>query len=211
MKKTLLTYILFVSSVFLVSAQIDIGGIKVNVGTVCGKIDGKPACVNPTTGQMEISTGKNSSVSGNINTGQVSGVGTIDGVQVKGSGVFGNWGGSGGSVSTGNTSGSSGVSGSGQNYTGILGLFAMAQDMLTRSGPLLVGFAMITFFWSLVIFIWKGRESSEEQAKGKKGMFYSLIALFVMVSVWGIIKFIGNTVGITQGGTMTGFTLPGKK
>jgi hypothetical protein len=208
MKKTLLICSLMVSSVFFAFAQINIGGVNVNVGRVCGKIDGKDACINPTTGQMEIVTGNGNGISGNINTGQVSGVGTINGVKVGGSGIFGSGGGTTGSVSTG---GVGGVSGSGQNYTGILGLLNMAQDILTRAGPLLVGIALIAFFWFLVTFIWKGASSVEEQAKGKKGMLYSILALFVMVSIWGIIKFIGGTIGITQGGTMSGFNLPGKK
>jgi hypothetical protein len=204
MKKTLLTLSLIVSSVFFASAQIDLGGVKVNVGRVCGTLDGKPACVNPTTGQMELSTGNGTGISGNINTGQVTGVSTVNGQSIGWSGIFGGGG-------TNGTQPIGGVSGSGQNYTGILGILNMVQDVLTRAGPLLVSLALIAFFWFLVTFIWKGASSVDEQEKGKKGMMYSILALFVMVSIWGIIGFVGNILGINQGGVMSGFKLPGQQ
>jgi hypothetical protein len=193
MKKTLLACSFIISSVFFAYAQFDLGGVKVNVGKVCGTIKGQPACMNPSTGQWEVSTGNGNSIGGNVNTGVVGSVGTVGGVRFGGS-----FGGSGTGVN------------SGQNFTGPLGLIALAQTLINRDIPFLVGLALLAFFWYLVEFIWKGRDSSEEQKKGKMGMVYSIVALFVMVSVWGIIGFIGGTLGISQGGKMSGFNLPGE-
>jgi hypothetical protein len=42
-------------------------------------------------------------------------------------------------------------------------------------------------------------------------MGWSIFAIFVMVSIWGIIGFIGGVTGIEQGGSIHGFKLPGKE
>ncbi len=203
MKKTLLACALIVSSCFFASAQFQIGDTNVNVGRICKDIDGKPFCINPMTGQFQAATGDGNSIGGNINTGQIGGTGSIGGIRIGGSwNIFGNGAGNG----TGNY-----MSGSGQNFSGILGLLALAQTLVARFVPLLVGVALLAFFWFLIEFIWKGKESADEQAKGKKGMMYSILAIFVMVSIWGIIAFIGGILGISPGGTMSGFKLPGER
>lgn len=198
MKKTLLTFSLIVGSVFFASAQINAGGVNVNIGKVCGTISGKPACINPSTGQWEVSTGNGNSIGGNVNTGAIGGTGSINGTRVTGS-FFGGSG----------TQGATGAGGA--QGSGLLSLLALAQTIIARLVPFLIGVAMLAFFWFLIEFIWKGRESSDAQAKGKLGMAYSILAIFVMVSIWGIVGFLGQTFGIGQGGSISGFKLPGEK
>jgi hypothetical protein len=219
MKKALLACSLIVSSVFFANAQFQVGDVNVNVGKVCGTIRGKPACINPSTGQWEVVTGNGTGIGGNVNTGTIGGAGTINGVRVGGTII-------GGGSQTGGVSACDGIAsevqrnacytaqaqgGGNANYTGILGLLALAQTFVARSVPLLVGVALLAFFWFLVEFIWKGKDSPDEQKKGKSGMFYAILAIFVMVSIWGIIAFVGQILGINQGGGMTGFKLPGEK
>lgn len=93
----------------------------------------------------------------------------------------------------------------------LVSLLILAQKVVGRLVPLLIGLALLAFFWFLVGFIWKGREDPKEQKKSLSGMGWSIVALFVMVSVWGIIGFMGSVVGINQGGTMSGFKLPGEQ
>ena len=197
MKKLLLTCSLIVSSCFFAGAQIQVGGVNVNVGRVCGTISGRPACINPSTGQWEIVTGNGTGVGGNVNTGQVGGSGTIGGVRVNG--VFGG----------DTTQGVKGVTDS-QAAGTALGLLGLAQTFVARSVPLLIGVALLAFFWFLIEFIWKGKDSPDEQSKAKTGMFWAILALFVMISIWGIIGFLGSVFGIGQGGSIPGFRLPGK-
>mgnify|MGYP001592806702 CR=1 FL=1 len=92
----------------------------------------------------------------------------------------------------------------------LLGILAVAQTIVARLVPFLVGLAVLAFFWFLIIFIWKGQSSPDEQRKSLAGMGYSLLAIFVMVSIWGIIGFMGSIFGISQGGSMPGFRLPGE-
>lgn len=119
-------------------------------------------------------------------------VGTIDGAPI--------------SVSFGQTSGNA-------NGSQLLGLLNLAQTFLNRFVPFLVGLAIVVFFWYLVVFIWKGGQDPEAKNTSLKGMMYSILALFVMVSIWGIITFLGNVTGITHGGSGDSFApkLPGTR
>lgn len=100
------------------------------------------------------------------------------------------------------------ISGGGTNA--LFKLLALAQTIVSRLVPFLIGVAVLAFFWFLIIFIWKGQDSPEEQKKSLAGMGYSILAIFVMVSIWGIIGFFGSIFGISQGGSMPGFKLPGE-
>jgi hypothetical protein len=72
--------------------------------------------------------------------------------------------------------------------------------------PIVVAIALLAFFWGLVKFIFAGEEGKKE---GQHLMIWGLVALFVMVSVWGLVRFIGNAVGIGQGDTITVPKVPG--
>ena len=196
MKKALLACSLIVISCFFVYAQFQAGDVRVNVSRVCGTISGKPMCINPSTGSWEISDGKGGGIGGNVNTGQVGGSGTIGGVRFNANGTVG---GSGSSLANN------------PNYSGLLGFLALAQTIASRLVPFLIGLALLAFFWYLITFIWKGASNPDEQKKGKAGMLYSILAIFVMVAIWGIIGFLSNLLGIRVGGDMHGFTPPGQK
>lgn len=65
--------------------------------------------------------------------------------------------------------------------------------------PIVMGLALLGFFWGLAKYIFsQGNEKSTME--GKKVMLYGLVALFVMVSVWGIIGFFQRDLGVQGGG-----------
>lgn len=90
-------------------------------------------------------------------------------------------------------------------------LLALVRSVADRLIPILVAFAVLAFFWFLIRFIWKGSEDPGERDKMKGGMLWAILAIFVMVSVWGLIGFLGSVTGIRTGGTMHGFKLPGQQ
>ena len=53
---------------------------------------------------------------------------------------------------------------------------------------LVSGIALLVFLWGLVKFIFKVGGSETAVAEGRKLMGWGLVALFVMISVWGIIR-----------------------
>lgn len=80
-------------------------------------------------------------------------------------------------------------------------LGAIAQVILN---PLIVfGFvvALLYFFWGILKFVMNAGEVSGRD-EGKQSILWGLIGMFIMVSVFGIIKIILNTFGIP---TSTGY------
>ena len=69
--------------------------------------------------------------------------------------------------------------------------------------PTAVAVALLFFFWGLAKFI---RASGDEKAieEGKRTMIWGVVALFVMVSVWGLVYLLQNTL---LGGSPT-YNLP---
>ena len=75
------------------------------------------------------------------------------------------------------------------------------QDLLTALLDLFNNLIYVVFSFSLVIFFWglakfilnAGDEKTHED--GKRLMFWGIIALFVMASIWGIIAFLQSDLG----------------
>jgi hypothetical protein len=65
--------------------------------------------------------------------------------------------------------------------------------------PILIALALVVFFWGLIQYI---RKSGEGHAEGIKVMTAGLVALFIMVSVWGIINLAQNALGVNPGGVV---------
>lgn len=75
------------------------------------------------------------------------------------------------------------------------------QRIINISIPILVGLAILAFFWGLVRYIWS--QGSDGKIEAKKVMLYSLVAVFVMVSLYGIIYLAQSTFGVDQTGNFT--------
>lgn len=79
----------------------------------------------------------------------------------------------------------------------IKGLLKDFKSLLDLVIPIVFALAIIFFFWGLAQFI---RSVSDKTiAEGKNKMIWGIIALFVMISIWGIISYIGDSVGIKTG------------
>ena len=63
--------------------------------------------------------------------------------------------------------------------------------------PISASLALLFFFWGLAKFILhSGDEKGREE--GKEVMKWGIIALFVLVSIWGIVFFIRGELGISE-------------
>ena len=56
--------------------------------------------------------------------------------------------------------------------------------------------AVVVFFWGLIKYLWS--MSQESAHEGLKIMFWGLIAIFVMVSIWGLIRLLQGTLGVSD-------------
>ena len=75
-------------------------------------------------------------------------------------------------------------------------LISFAGDVLNRLIPVLIAVALVVFFWGLIQYI-------RTHKNGKEIMIAGLVGLFIMVSVWGIIRIAQNTLGVGGGGSPT--------
>ena len=60
--------------------------------------------------------------------------------------------------------------------------------------PFLFAIAIIAFLWGVVQFFLNGENESERE-KGKEFMIWGIIALTVMITVWGIVAIVGGSFG----------------
>ena len=74
-------------------------------------------------------------------------------------------------------------------------------DALTTLGnfldllvPFLVGLAVVLFLWGVLTYVMAGADD-EKKKNARNFMIWGIIAIFVMVSVWGIIEILTNLFG----------------
>lgn len=77
-------------------------------------------------------------------------------------------------------------------------LVALVQSLIGPITGILIAVTVIVFFWGLIQFVMAHDPS--KKAGAVKYMGIALLALFVEVSIWGIIYFLGSATGIQQGG-----------
>jgi len=81
---------------------------------------------------------------------------------------------------------------------GIPGLINLIGSWLKLLFPIIISFAIVWFAWfayKYAIF-----DTDAEKTNAKHQMTWGLIAIFVMVSVWGFVAILQNTFGTTKGG-----------
>lgn len=78
---------------------------------------------------------------------------------------------------------------SAQSLTSVLNKFS---ELVNLAIPLVLALAVLYFFWGLGMFI-LNQGSEDKRKEGRDIMIYGIIALFVMVSVWGLIRLLQET------------------
>jgi hypothetical protein len=73
--------------------------------------------------------------------------------------------------------------------------------LINAATPIVVALALLYFFWGLATYILSAG-NDEKKSEGRNIMIWGVIALFVMVSVWGLVAIIAQLFGITPGGTI---------
>ena len=99
------------------------------------------------------------------------------------------------------------VSGTIANGGGLLSLLALAQTLINRLVPFAIGIAVLAFFWFLIKLVWTS-DSAESKKTAVQGITYSIVALFLMVAVWGVIGLLANMLGVGVAGGIPAPTLP---
>jgi len=88
--------------------------------------------------------------------------------------------------------------------TSLQDLIVAFQNILASLFPLVGLLALVYFFWGIALFIFQsGDEKKVEEGKSK--MKWGIVALFVMVSVWGLVSVLQNDI---VGNTDMGGVIP---
>jgi hypothetical protein len=73
--------------------------------------------------------------------------------------------------------------------------------------PLVSTLAIVFFFYGLAKYVLNAGDE-EKKAEGKNIMIWGVLAMFVLVTIWGIIGFLQKTIGNTAGPTNIQIDLP---
>ncbi|MEK7135185.1 MAG: hypothetical protein AAB780_00570 [Patescibacteria group bacterium] len=75
------------------------------------------------------------------------------------------------------------------------GLINVFLDLIKVTIPVVASMTLLVFFWGLVKFIFAVGGDEKAVADGKSLMIWGLLALFVMVAIWGILRFLTGEFG----------------
>lgn len=90
-------------------------------------------------------------------------------------------------------------------FNSITDLINILINIINQSVVLVVSLALLFFFWGLANFIIYASDETKRK-EGKSIMLWGIIALFVMLSVWGLVGVLEDTFlkGGSGGGSATG-------
>ena len=77
---------------------------------------------------------------------------------------------------------------------GINNVLDRVADIIAQLVPIVIALALLTFLWGVLQYVIAKDPESQKDARGV--MLYGIIALFVMVSVWGLVQILGDTFGL---------------
>lgn len=84
------------------------------------------------------------------------------------------------------------------NQSTFADLIQIFFDLIQLVIPVIASMALLAFFWGLAKFILALGGDEKVLADGKNLMKWGLVALFIMVSVWGILRFAYTDIGFTR-------------
>jgi hypothetical protein len=68
-------------------------------------------------------------------------------------------------------------------------------DWLNDLIPLMIGIAVVVFLWGVLKYVMAG-DDAEKRKSGGALMAYGVLAIFVMVSVWGLVNILVDTFNL---------------
>jgi Type IV secretion system pilin len=81
----------------------------------------------------------------------------------------------------------------GSGTTGIIG----AVNIVVV--PLIFAFAFLVFIWGVVNYFFLNKGDETKRAEGKQFVFWGILGMVLLFSVWGFVNLLLSTLGITPG------------
>lgn len=79
---------------------------------------------------------------------------------------------------------------------GVFKFISMIKALIEGLIPVVIGLAVLAFLWGVLKYVVAKDEDAQKEARGV--MLYGIIALFVMVSVWGLVNILGDTLDLSN-------------
>ncbi len=86
------------------------------------------------------------------------------------------------------------VSAAGPQIGYIEGIFTSIKTLINLALPIIIAGAVVYFVYGIAKYVLAGDDGAKEVAKDK--IIYGIIALVVMVSVWGLVNIVVGVIGI---------------
>jgi len=77
-------------------------------------------------------------------------------------------------------------------------LISQIGDIVGAMIPVAIAIGLLYFIWGLVQYIANSGDDGARQ-EGKNKMIWGIVALFVMVAVWGIVTLLGDILNVDVG------------
>ena len=77
---------------------------------------------------------------------------------------------------------------------GVRQLIQMVGGMVQALIPIVIGLAVLVFLWGVLNYVI--RSDDPGKAEARNFMLWGIIALFVMVSVWGLVNILKDTLDL---------------
>ncbi|MES3032100.1 MAG: pilin [Patescibacteria group bacterium] len=90
--------------------------------------------------------------------------------------------------------------------TDIQSVLCKIAEILSAILPVLVALGVVYFVWGVISYVVGGDE--EAKKKGREKIIYGIIGLAVILSVWGLVRILTNTFGLTNRQQITLPTAP---
>ena len=94
------------------------------------------------------------------------------------------------------------------NFSAITDLVTQFGAIVAKIIPIMFAFAIIYFFWGLIQFI-RGAGDPKKAQEGRLIMVYGVIAITIMVSIYGLVGWLQDSFGISPTTTIALPTVPG--
>ena len=81
---------------------------------------------------------------------------------------------------------------------GFRGLLLHASSLISQLIILVASLALLAFFWGLTKYIWSLSGDKKNYEEGINIMKWGILALFIMVSIWGLVGFLQRGFGLDK-------------
>ncbi len=80
--------------------------------------------------------------------------------------------------------------------TGVNGIFLLltqASSLINQLLPFIISLTVLVFLWGILLYVVSGADE-EKRREARSFMLWGIIALFVMVSVWGLVNILKTSI-----------------